>query len=162
MDLYGIVVAPNSMIGLISGILLFLIAKELTGNRKFSALTGAIYVVVPESLVWTSYNFKDPWVQMLTLGFLFAGIKALNSSKISMVGGYSIFALVMAISVWPFRYYVPPIMITSVGFWMLIMAGRSIRINYQKRLIGLVVFSVGVMWLSTHAGFCPAPTDRKM
>ena len=146
----------NSVVGLISGYLVFLVAKELTANRRFSVLAGTIFIVTPESLVWTSYNVKDSWVQMLTLSFLLMAFKAFNGIRISTVGMYTLFAVASAISIWPFRYYVPSFMLVCFGLWTIISIGLPIRSGYARRLIGLAVFSIGAVWMASYGGLCPS------
>ena len=151
----------NSIIGVISSILVYLLARGLTDHTKFAAYAGTAFMVMPESLVWSSYNFKDSWVQMLTLGYIYFVLKISLDAKSWKVPVLAALAVLVAVAVWPFRWYIPPVMIISLGFWLMIFTGRSIVANYRLMATGIVVFLIGSLWMLTYMGACPGLVNTR-
>ena len=114
-------------------------------NIKIAYVISLFYLIQWDILSWEILNFKDFWVQFLTLLFIYNLLKFDKYKNIK----YLISILVVMSFLFTLRFYIPYLIIASFfifKFYLFFLEAEKKTIYY---IIGLLFFIIGIIILNT-------------
>ncbi len=132
----------NCILGVLTGIIYYFIAKDLAGRRE-ARLVSILVVFFPSLIIWSITNLKDPFFIFLIALTLWAFIKLVTTKQVKF--------LIILFFAMAFQYYVrkfftaPIILAVTFSYLMIKRKWRLIILGLLILIAALAVFDVDLL-----------------